>query len=134
MFYDKLLYLLIHTHTHTHTHTVHRYWPISEIYHTAGQTDIASDMVLTPLLGRRHTWSDLTTNQPRWELLYSLHCWDEGHRVRAGICLHKWCAFLDLKSLMTLKYKNWKKKLQKKREKIVSMTLPLICLFFSPLR
>ena len=67
MFYDKLLYLLTHTHTHTHTHIyiyiyiliniknsskpemVHRYWYISEIYRTAGQTDTAFGMVLTPL-------------------------------------------------------------------------------------
>ena len=25
MFYDKLLYLLIHTHTHTHTHIIYIY-------------------------------------------------------------------------------------------------------------
>ena len=67
MFYDKLLYLLIYIHTHIHTYihtyiyiyilliniknsgkpeTVHRYWMVSEIYHTAGQTDTASGMVL----------------------------------------------------------------------------------------
>ena len=51
------IYYNTHTHTHTHTHiyifiylfiniknsgkpeTVHRYWPVSEIYHTGGQTD-----------------------------------------------------------------------------------------------
>ena len=72
MFYDKLLYLLIHTHTHTHTHThiyiyiyiylliniknsgksetVHWYWPVSEIYRIAGQIGTTSGTVLTPLL------------------------------------------------------------------------------------
>ena len=68
-----------HTHTHAHTHTrtyihihiyiyiyifiylfiniknsgkletVHWYWPVSEIYRTAGQTGTASGMILTPL-------------------------------------------------------------------------------------
>ena len=78
MFYDKLLYLFIHTHTQTHTHihtyihtyiyiyiylliniknngkpeTVHRYWLVSEIYRTAGQTGTSSGTVLTPLIWR----------------------------------------------------------------------------------
>ena len=71
MFYGKLLYLLhTHTHTHTHTHiyiyiylfiniknsgkpkTVHQYWPVSEIYRTAGQTGTVSGTVLTPLIYR----------------------------------------------------------------------------------
>ena len=63
--------IIIHTHTHTHTHThiylfiniknsgkpemVHRYWPISEIYRTAGQTSTASGTILNslgqPLIG-----------------------------------------------------------------------------------
>ena len=38
-------------------------------------------------------------------------------KMRAGICLHKWCAFclkhLNLKSLQTLKCKKWKKKKKK---------------------
>ena len=39
--------------------TVHRYWSVSKIYHTAGQTSTASDMVLTLLL---KTWSYITYN------------------------------------------------------------------------
>ena len=31
---------------------VHWYWPVPEIYCTAGQTGIASDTVLTSLVGR----------------------------------------------------------------------------------
>ena len=52
-----------HTHTYIHTYiyiliniknsgkpeTVHRYGPVSEIYHTASQTDTTSNTVLTPL-------------------------------------------------------------------------------------
>ena len=59
--------IYIYTHTHTHTYiyiyiyifiniknsgkpeTVHRYWPVSEIYRTPGQTVTASCTVLTPL-------------------------------------------------------------------------------------
>ena len=44
-------------------------------------------------------------------------------KMRAGICLHKWCAFclkhLNLKSLQTLKCKKWKKKKKKFAEKVV---------------
>ena len=29
---------------------VYRYWPVSEIYRTTGQTDTASGTVLTPLI------------------------------------------------------------------------------------
>ena len=61
------IYYNIYTHTHTHTYihtyiyiyiyiknsgkpkTVHRYWPLSKIYRTAGQTGTASGTVLTPL-------------------------------------------------------------------------------------
>ena len=64
MFYDKLLYLLIYIHTHTYMYiylliniknsgkpeTIHRYWPVSEIYYTAGQTGTVSGTVLTPLI------------------------------------------------------------------------------------
>ena len=76
------IFIIIYTHTHIHTYiytyiyiyiyiyiciniknsgkpeTVHRYWPVSEIYRTAGQTGIASSTVLTPLLSIPHpNWS-----------------------------------------------------------------------------
>ena len=58
------IYYNIYTHTYIHIYiylfiniknsgkpeTVHRYWSVSEIYRTTGQTGTASDMVLTPLL------------------------------------------------------------------------------------
>ena len=55
-------YIYHNTHTHTHIYiylniknngkleTVYRYWPVSKIYRTAGQTGTASGMILTPLL------------------------------------------------------------------------------------
>ena len=58
-------YIYYNTHTHTHTYIyiyiyiniknngkpemVHRYWPVSKIYRTAGQTSTAFCTVLTPL-------------------------------------------------------------------------------------
>ena len=58
------IYYNIYTHTHTYIYiylfiniknsgkpkTVHRYWPLSKIYRTAGQTSTASGTVLTPML------------------------------------------------------------------------------------
>ena len=78
MFYNKLLYLLIYIHTHTYMYiylliniknsgkpeTIHRYWPVSEIYCTAGQTGTISGTVLTPLIYNQCTnYSVLTTFQ-----------------------------------------------------------------------
>ena len=43
------IYLFINIKNSDKPEMVHQYLPVSEIYRTVGQTDTASDMVLTPL-------------------------------------------------------------------------------------
>ena len=53
-------YIYYNTHTHTYIYiniknsgkpeTVHRYWPVSEIYRITGQTGTAFGTILTPLV------------------------------------------------------------------------------------
>ena len=43
------IYIFINIKNSDKPETVHRYWPVSEIYHTGDQTGTASDTVLTSL-------------------------------------------------------------------------------------
>ena len=47
--YFLFIYLFINIKNSGKLETVHWYWPVSEIYRFAGQTDIGSSTVLTPL-------------------------------------------------------------------------------------
>ena len=69
---------------------VHRYWPVSEIYRTGGQTGTAFGTVLTSLLPRPFCTASISRKNQSTvaaTVLYSANTLDQGSQYRIGGCI-----------------------------------------------